>query len=121
MNLEDFSFELEDLNVPNQTQRAPPLANILLLFQLPTKKTHDKEQLIDYSNSHVVTSNQYLTILKHKAMDKEVVNKIRELKSKERCEKISKQVENTFTQVKQMVQMHIDEREDKINYNQGCW
>jgi hypothetical protein len=32
----------------------------------------------------MVTSNQYLAMLKHKVMDKEVANKIKELKTKKR-------------------------------------
>jgi hypothetical protein len=38
---------------------------------------------MDYSNSHVVTSYQYLIVLKLKVMDKEV-EKIKELKAKEK-------------------------------------
>ncbi len=52
---------------------------------------------MDYSSSHVVTSDQYLIVLKQKALDKRVANKIKEQKAKER-EKISKWVENTLTQ-----------------------
>jgi hypothetical protein len=44
-----------------------------------------------------VTSDQYLIVLKQKALDKRVANKIKEQKAKER-EKISKWVENTLTQ-----------------------
>jgi hypothetical protein len=39
---------------------------------LLAKETHDKELLIDYSKSHVVTFDEYLQILHQKAMDKEV-------------------------------------------------
>jgi hypothetical protein len=43
---------------------------------------------MDYSNSHVVTSYQYLIVLKHKIMDKEVVENIKELKAKEKEKRI---------------------------------
>jgi hypothetical protein len=42
---------------------------------------------MDYSNSHVVTLDQYLVVLKQKAMDKEIVDKLREKKVKEREKK----------------------------------
>jgi hypothetical protein len=43
---------------------------------------------MDYSNSHVVTSYQYLIVLKHEIMDKEVVENIKELKAKEKEKRI---------------------------------
>jgi len=55
--------------------------------------------------------------LKQKEIDEEVVNKIKELKTKERDKKRSKQVHYTFTQVKQMVRRSI-EKEDKTTFNQ---
>jgi hypothetical protein len=47
---------------------------------LPTKRRHGKKPLtlVDYSNSHVVTSYQYLTVLRQHAWEKEVVDKIKE-------------------------------------------
>jgi hypothetical protein len=53
---------------------------------------------MDYSNSHVITSYQYLTVLKQKVMDKKVVEKIKELKAKKKENRRSKKVENTLTQ-----------------------
>jgi len=47
----------------------------------------------------------------------EVVNKIKNLKAKERDKKRSKQVHYTFTQAKQMVQRSIG-KEDKTTFNQ---
>lgn len=58
-----------------------------------------KEPLIDYSNSHVVTSKQYLVVLKQKKMDKEVADKVRVLKAKEREEKRSRRFQDTLTPV----------------------
>jgi hypothetical protein len=45
------------------------------------------------------TLDQYFTISKYKAMDKKIVDKINELKTKEKKDKISKKVEGTLTQV----------------------
>ncbi len=45
---------------------------------------------MDYSNSHVVTLDQYLVVLKQKTMDKKVANEIKELKTKEKKKKINK-------------------------------
>jgi hypothetical protein len=39
---------------------------------------------VDYSNSHVVTSNQYLVILKQMVMDKKIVDKLREQNANKR-------------------------------------
>ncbi len=52
---------------------------------------------MDCFNSHMVTLYQYLALLKQKALEKKIVDKIREQKAKEREEKISRQVEHTFT------------------------
>jgi hypothetical protein len=51
-------------------------------LHLPTRKTHGKEPLIDYSQKHVVTSNEYLNIMQWKAMEKEVVETIKEPKGR---------------------------------------
>ncbi len=37
---------------------------------------------MDYSNSHVVTSNQYLVVSKQKALEKKIVDKIKKEKSR---------------------------------------
>jgi len=51
---------------------------------ITNKEKKCKEPLVDYFNSHMVTSYQYLVVLKHKALDKEVGDIIRELKTKEK-------------------------------------
>jgi hypothetical protein len=45
--------------------------------------------MVDYFNSHEATSYQHLVVLKQKVVDKEIVEKIKELKSKEKNEKRS--------------------------------
>jgi len=67
--------------------KIPTLANLLFLPRLPTRRTLGKEPLVDYFSSHVMTSNQYLAMLKQKTIDKKVVQKFRELKVKEKEEK----------------------------------
>jgi hypothetical protein len=64
---------------------------------LPIRKRHGKKPLVDYSSSHLVKSDQYLAMLREKALEKEIINKIREQKTKEREKRKSKQVEHTFT------------------------
>jgi hypothetical protein len=49
---------------------------------LPTRKRHGKKPIMDYSNSHVVTSNQYLVVSKQKALEKKIVDKIKKEKSR---------------------------------------
>jgi hypothetical protein len=117
VNLEDLCLESNDLNFSYQTQQVFALANLLSLPQLPTRRILGKEPLIDYSNSHVVTSNQYLAVLKKKTMDKEATNKVRELKAKEKEEKISKRFQNTLTPVEQATQ-RIIEKEQETKFNQ---
>jgi hypothetical protein len=56
-----------------------PIANMLLLPNLPTRRTRRTKPLIDYSKFHVVTSNQYLGILRKKTMQK-VADKERAIK-----------------------------------------
>jgi hypothetical protein len=41
------------------------------LLTLPTRRKQSNETLMDYSNSHVVTLDQYVVILKYKVMDEE--------------------------------------------------
>jgi hypothetical protein len=54
---------------------------------ITNKEKKGKEPLMDYFNSHMVTSYQYLGVLEHKALDKEVGDIIRELKTKEKVER----------------------------------
>ncbi len=54
-----------------------------------------QQTISGYSNSHVVTSYQYRVVLKHKAMNKKITNKLREQKVKEREKERSKKAEGT--------------------------
>ncbi len=63
------------------------MCSLLSLLHLPTRCTQGKEPLIDYSQSHVVTSTNYLSILQKKTIDKKVANNIRKVQVKEREEK----------------------------------
>jgi hypothetical protein len=54
--------------------------NILSLPHLLARHTKGKEPLVDYSQSHVVISFEYLDILRRKIMEKVVVEEIRENK-----------------------------------------
>jgi hypothetical protein len=64
VNLENPTFELNNLTSPSETQEVVQLINLLRLPQLPTRKRQGKKPLVDYSNSHVVTLDQYLIVLK---------------------------------------------------------
>jgi len=89
------------------------LGDLLSLPRLPTRRRHDKNPLVDYSSPHVVTLNQYLAMLKQKALKKEVANKIREQKVKKREGKKSRWVEHTFIPMEKVAQKNV-EKEDKI-------
>jgi len=97
VNLKDLCLESNDLNVSYQTQQVFALANKLSLPRLPTRRILGKEPLVDYSNSHVMIANQYLVMLKQKTMDKEAMDKIKELKAKEKQEKRSRRFQDTLT------------------------
>ncbi len=82
-------------------------------------RRHDKEPLVDYFSSHVVKSYQYLAMLKQKASEKKIANKIKEQKTKEREEKTSRKVEHTPTPMERVVQKNV-ENEDKYQFN-NAW
>jgi len=50
----------------------------------PTKTTKGKEPRMDYSQSHVVSFNEYFKILWQKAVEKETTNQIQGNKQKEK-------------------------------------
>jgi hypothetical protein len=70
---------------------------------------------MDYSSSHVVISDQYLVMLRQKALDKRVANKIREQKAKEK-KKILRQVDHTRTPRKRASQKNV-EKENRARFN----
>ncbi len=90
VNLKDPCLELDDLNVSYQTQQVFAWANLLSLLQLPKRRTFGKDSLIDYSSSHVMTSDPYLVMFKQKTMDKKAMDKVKELKVKKERKKIEK-------------------------------
>jgi hypothetical protein len=57
------------------------------LPHLIAKHTREKEPLIDYSQSHVMITIEYLNILKQKTLNKAIAKEIGEGKKKERKEK----------------------------------
>jgi hypothetical protein len=61
VNLYEITFELvqETQSPPNLIQEAMRLHNLLSLPHLPIRCTRGKEPLIDYFQSHVVTSAEY--------------------------------------------------------------
>ncbi len=69
MDLEDVILKSKNLINLNQNEKVG-FVHMLLLLALPTKKKQSDESLVDYSNSHVVTLDQYLAILKQKVVDK---------------------------------------------------
>jgi hypothetical protein len=56
---------------------------LLSLPHLPTR-TNGRKQLVNYSQNHVVTSEEYLRIMQQKAMDREVVEHIRKKKKEKK-------------------------------------
>jgi len=58
--------------------------NLLSLPHLLIRRTNGREPLMDYFQNHVVTLEEYLKIMRQKAMDREATKQIRESKRKER-------------------------------------
>jgi len=58
--------------------------NLLLLPCLLIRNTKGKEPLIDYSQSHIMTSFEYFNILRRKVMEKIIVKEIRACKRKDK-------------------------------------
>jgi hypothetical protein len=52
--------------------------NLFSFLRLLTRQTKGKEPLVDYSQSHVVTSYQNLNIMLKKTMDKAIAKEIGE-------------------------------------------
>jgi len=68
------------------------LHNLLSLPHLLVRRTRENEPLIDYYRSHVVTSVEYLSILRKKTMDKVVAKENKEGKRKEIKDKQAKRI-----------------------------
>ncbi len=84
----------------NLTQKSLKIHNLPSLPHLPTKQTKGKEPLVDYSQSHVITFEEYFAILKKKTMDKVVVDEAIKTKRKQKKDDRLKKVVNTLTSTK---------------------
>ncbi len=84
--MEDVILKSKNLIGSNQSEEVG-FVHMLSLLALPTKRRQGDKPLMDYSNSHVVTLNQYLIILKQKVVDKKIANKLKEQKVKKRGKK----------------------------------
>jgi len=62
VDLDNVTLESEEPIGSNQSEVR--LVHMLSLLTLLTKRRQGNKPLVDYSNSHVVTLNQYLVILK---------------------------------------------------------
>jgi hypothetical protein len=63
MNKSTLDVEIEIKNFEHLTQEALSTNNLLSLPHLLARKTHSRKPLVDYSQSHVVTSYQYFNIM----------------------------------------------------------
>ncbi len=63
VNLKDVILKSKDLVDSNQNEKVG-LVHLLSLPTLPTNRKEGNEAPMDYSNSHVVTLDQYVAILK---------------------------------------------------------
>jgi hypothetical protein len=63
INKSTLDVEIATKNFEHLTQEALSTNNLLSLPHLLTRKSNNRKPLIDYSQSHVVTSCQYLNIM----------------------------------------------------------
>jgi hypothetical protein len=63
------------------------VSRFVVIATFVARRTNGREPLIDYSQSHVVTSKKYLRIMRQKEMDREVEKKIQESRKKTRQER----------------------------------
>ncbi len=68
--------------------------NLMSLPNLLARGTNGKEPLVDYFQNHVVTSKEYLRIMRQKTMDREKTKQIKEIKKERKIKKTNK--ENTY-------------------------
>jgi hypothetical protein len=66
--------------------------NLLLLLHLLARCTKGKEPLIDYSQSHIVTSFKYIDILRRKTMEDAGTEEIRVCKRKDKEDRQAKRI-----------------------------
>ncbi len=85
--------------------------NLLLLFYLPTRHTKGKDPLIDYFKSHVVTSFEYLDILRKKTMEKVDIEEIKIGKKKDKEDKKAKQVVELGFAAERIAQKIVEKRD----------
>jgi len=90
VNLENLTPKEESLIFENLNSIFIEFTSLLLLSHILTRRTKGKEPLVKYLHSHVVKCEIYLTILRQKPMDKEVVVKVKEHKTKDKEKKQSK-------------------------------
>jgi uncharacterized protein with NAD-binding domain and iron-sulfur cluster len=73
MNIDEDapSLEVGNNNFMSIIQQGLANGNLFALFHLPTKKTQRKEPIVDYSQSHAMILEEYLSKLRHKTLEKE--------------------------------------------------
>lgn len=90
VNLENLTPNKESLIFEILNSNFIEFTSLLLLSHIFTRRTKGKEPLVEYLHSHAVKCENYLTILRQKPMDKEVVVKVKEHKTKDKEKKQSK-------------------------------
>jgi hypothetical protein len=68
--------------------------SLLSLPYLLARCTQGKEPLVDYSQSHIMTSTNYLSVLQKKTIDKASIDNSREARVKEKEEKQARKASN---------------------------
>ncbi len=87
-----------------ETQEALVGSNLLSLPHLPTRRTSGKEPLIAYSQSNVVTSKEYLTIMQQKAMVRDVTKLIKKTRGGGNQNKQARKVLTIMTMTKRVIE-----------------
>jgi hypothetical protein len=71
-------------------QESVKVHNLLSLLHLPIRCIKGKKPLIDYSQPHVITSFQYLNIIRKKKMEKAIIKETKVGKKNEKEDRQTK-------------------------------
>lgn len=74
VNMDQSSSFEQDYILASETQEALKLSN-LLFAHLLTIASKGKEPLVNYNQSHVVTLDEYMKIIRRHAIEKEIAKK----------------------------------------------
>ncbi len=113
MNIDEDAPKLEvgSKYFMNITQQGLANGDLFTLLHSPTRKTQARELLVDYSQSCVVVSEEYLSRMRQKTLEKEAIETIREAQRKERLKKQDTRIDNSLTIVERVIHQELEKQQ----------